>query len=75
MSIASSAGGGVEKRLIGQVIALIAAPSVSARPGNVRSNHERHKRHRDGTSPGSSATGRTESLIGRLPEYPFQRSL
>jgi hypothetical protein len=41
----------------------------------VRSNHERHTRHRDGTSPGSSAAGRTGSLIGRLPEYPFQRPL
>src|SRR4026209_2889785 len=71
MSIASSADGSVVTALSGYVIALMITPSMSARPGKVRSNQFRTPRQRDGMSPGSSATGRTGSLIGRLPEYPF----
>src|SRR5687768_16767835 len=71
MSMASSHPGSVSTKPSGQVIALIAMPSTSARPGKVLSSHRRQACHRDGMSPGSNAGGRTDSLIGRLPEYPF----
>ena len=71
MSMASSHAGSVTTKPSGQVIALIAMPSTRARPGKVLRSHVRHTLHRDGVSPGSNAIGRTDSLIGRLPEYPF----
>ncbi len=71
MSMASSHAGSVTAKPSGQVMTLMTMPSTRARPGKVLSSHVRHTLHRDSVSPGSNAGGRTDSLIGRLPEYPF----
>ena len=55
-----------ENSVVGHVMALIASPSTSARPGTVWSSHARHVRHRDGVSPGSNAMGRLGSVMGRV---------
>ena len=64
--MASTADGSAIAKPSGHVTSLIARPSTSARPGNVRSNQVRHTRHRDGVSPGSNAAGRTGTFMGRV---------